>query len=258
MSYFRRKLRNAWRGAATLIAVGLAGCANSCFVFVSSNGSGGVFVKVSDPPRVCSLDPAKGAIRASVLRSPVCETCTSAAKIEHVFVTVRGVQLRPSAIDDTDSSEWLEVSPRLTVEPRQVDLIGESSPELLVESGTIPAGGYTKVRLQFLLDFAVNPGALPIQNACGKTQWNCIVMADGRVEPLRFPRDVPELLIPLNIDNEAVVVLPDSRMDLQLSLEPRWVLAFSTAEGLKPQSVLRGRALVVRQWQVGPPMPAMN
>jgi hypothetical protein len=58
---------------------------------------------------------------------------------------------------------------------------------------------------------------------------------------------VPELLIPLNIDNEAVVVLPDSRMDLQLSLEPRWVLAFSAAEGLKPQSVLRGRALVVRQ-----------
>ena len=48
-----------------------------------------------------------------------------------------------------------------------------------------------------------------------------MVMADGQVEPLRFPGAVPELLIPSpSIESDSVVVLPDSRMDLRLSLEP--------------------------------------
>ena len=36
---------------------------------------------------------------------------------------------------------------------------------------------------------------LPTVNGCGETRWNCIVMADGHVEPLRLPGDAPELLI---------------------------------------------------------------
>jgi hypothetical protein len=252
MSYFRCKLGNAWRGAATLVAVGLAGCANSCFVFVSSNGSSGVFVKVGDPPPVCSLDPAKGAIRAAVLKLPVCEACSSAAKIEHVFLTLRGIQLGPSTVD-TNSSEWLEIAPHLAAEPRQIDLMGNSAPEILVDHGMVTAESYREVRLQFVLDFPSKPEMLPIHNACGQARWNCVVMADGRAEPLRLPRDVPELLIPLSSGDEAVVVLPDSNTDLQISLEPHRVLAFSGAQGLQPQNVLAGRAHVVREWHLASP-----
>jgi hypothetical protein len=244
MSDSGRKLQNTWTAVA-LIAVGLAGCANSCFVFVSSNGSSGVFVKVGEPPPVCSLGAAQGAIRATVLKSRVCEACTPSTKMEHVFVTVRGIQLSPTTID-ANPPEWFEIAPHLAVEPKQIDLMGNAAPEILVDRAMVSALSYREVRLQFML--APDLQVLPAQNACGEGQWNCVVMADGRAEPLRLPRDVPELVMPLSIGNEAVAVLPDGRMDLQLSLESHRVLTFSSADGLKPQIVLSGRAHAVREW----------
>ena len=254
MSDLRRKLRNARTGIALLIAVGLAGCADSCFVFVSSNGSSGVFVKVGEPPPVCSLDPAKGAIRATVLKSRVCETCTSSTKVEHVFVTVRGIQLSPTT-SDANSPEWFEIAPHLAVEPKQIDLMGNAASEVLVDHAMVSALSYREVRLQFML--ATDIPVLPARDAC-EGQWNCVVMADGRVERVLLPRDLPELVMPLGIGNEAVVVLPDGKMDLQLSLELRKVFTFSSADGLKPQNVLSGRAQAVRQWHFEPQGPAMN
>lgn len=254
MSDWGRKLQNVWTVVALLIAVGLAGCANSCFVFVSSNGSSGVFVKVGEPPPVCSLDPAKGAIHATVLKSSVCEACTSSTKMEHVFVTVRGIQLSPATID-ANSPEWFEIAPHLAVEPKQIDLMGNAAPEVLVDRAMVSALSYREVRLQFVL--ARDPQLLPVQNAC-EEQWNCVVMADGRVERLRLPGDVPELVMPLSSGNESVVVLPDGQMDLQLSLESQKVLTFSSADGLKPQNVLSGHAHALRQWHFEPPGPAMN
>jgi len=244
MSDSERKLQNAWTAVVLLIALGLAGCANSCFVLVSSNGGSGVFVKVGEPPPVCSLDPAKGAIRATVLKSRVCEACTSSTKMEHVFVTIRGIQLSPTTID-ANPPEWFEIAPHLAVEPKQIDLMGNAGPEILVDRAMVGALSYREVRLQFMQ--APYLQELLGQNACGEGQWNCVVMADGHAEPLRLPGDAPELVMPLSIGNEAVAVLPDGRIDLQLSLEPRRVLTFFSADGLKPQSVLSGRAHAVRQ-----------
>jgi len=248
MRFFQSNLGNALARAATIVALGITGCSNSCFIVFSSNGSSGVVVRAGDPAPVCSLTPANGTIRAVALKSPICESCTAAAKVEHVFVTVRSIQLRPSAIVDAESSNWPEIAPYLAGEPRQLDLIGRSGPEILVEAGVVPAGSYSAVRLQFLPEPPSNSDGLPTQNACGDTRsrWNCVVTSEGRVEPLRWPGDPPELLIFPGGDSEALLVLPDSKMDLQLSLELRRVLYFSSTEGLKPQNALAGRATVVR------------
>ena len=48
-------------------------------------------------------------------------------------------------------------------------------------------------------------------------------------------------------ESESLVVLPDARMDLQLSLEPQQGSYFSSTEGWKPQNLLVGHATVVRQ-----------
>ena len=229
-------------GAAILNAAGLAGCANSCFVFVSSNGNSGVFVKVADPPPVCPLGQAKGAVRLTVVKSQFCETCTVSA-VEHAFVTVKSVQLGSNTIDDTNSSEWLEIAPHLADEPRQIDLIGEPSSEVLVESGIVPAGNYTRVRLQFVLD---SPGSLA--SACGRAQWNCVVMADGNVGPLQVRGGAPLLFIPLDTNNEGQFVLPDSKMELQIGLQSRRILTPASGGGVKIENVLEGRATAVRQW----------
>ena len=248
MWFSRCHLRSSFCCAAMLTAAGLAGCGNSCFVGFSNNGNGGVIVKAGNPGPTCSLSQAYGTMNAVALKSPVCETCAPANRVEHVFVTLRSVQLRPSASDDTSSPDWLELAPQLANRPRQIDLMGNSMPVILVQSGIVPAGSYREVRLQFFLRSPTSAEELSTENACGETRWNCIVMADGHVEPLRLLGGLPELLIPFQTtESESLVVLPDARMDLQLSLEPHQGTYFSSTEGWKPQNLLVGHATVVRQ-----------
>jgi len=230
------------------IAIGITGCGNSCFVGFSDNGNGGIIVSAGNPAPACSLSQANGKMSVVLVKSQVCENCTAAASVEHVFVTLRSIQLRHSASDDTNSSRWLELAAHLANEPRQIDLMGNSLPLVLVDSAVVPVDSYHEIRLQFSPDSPTSAEGLPAENACGETRWNCMVMANGHVEPFRFPGGVLELLIPSqSIEGDSVVVLPDSRMDLLLSLEALQGSYFSSAEGWKPQNALVGHATVVRQ-----------
>jgi hypothetical protein len=126
--------------------------------------------------------------------------------------------------------------------------MGNTMPIILAESAHVPAGSYREVRLQFFGGTPASAEELPTVNVCGEARWNCIVMADGHVEPLRFPGDAPELLIASqSIEDNSVVVLPDARVDLQLSLEPHQGSYVSSSEGWRLQSTLVGRATIVRQ-----------
>jgi hypothetical protein len=241
-------LRSRLSSAAMFTAIGLAGCGNSCFVGVSNNGNGVVIIKAGNPAPTCSLSQAQGTMSVVALKSPVCDTCMAAGRVEHVFVTLRSIRLRPSVSDDTNSSDWLELAPHLANEPRQIDLMGDSKSVILVERAIIPAGSYREVRLQFFLGPQTGGEAHPAGNACGETRWNCIIMADGHVEPLRSPGGVPQLVISSqSIESDSLVVLPDVGMELRLSLEPHQGSYFSSSEGWKLQNVLLGRATVVRQ-----------
>jgi hypothetical protein len=234
--------------AALFSAIGLAGCGNSCFVGFSNNGNGGVIVKVGNPPPPCSLSQAHATMSVAALASPVCETCATAGRVEHVFVTLRSVQLHPGAGDGTIPPDWLELAPQLGKAPRQIDLMGNSMPVILAEGAIVPAGIYREVRLQLFSGSPASSQELPAENPCGETGWNCKVTGDGHVEPLRLPGGVPELLLPsLGIDSPLLVVLPDARMELRLSLEPHPGFYFLSAEGWKPQNVLLGRATIVQQ-----------
>jgi len=248
MRFSRCHLRSTFSCAAMFTAIALTGCGDSCFVGFSNNGNGGLIVKVANPPPSCSLSQVHGAMSVVALKSSLCETCTAATRVEHVFVTLRGIQLRLGASEDARSPNWLELAPHLAKEPRQIDLMGNSMPIILAESANVPAGSYREVRLQFFDGSPASAEELPAVNACGETRWNCIVMADGHVERLRLPGDAPELLIPSqSIDDDSVVVLPDARVDLQLSLEPHQGYYISSSEGWRLQSTLVGRATVVRQ-----------
>jgi hypothetical protein len=223
--------------------VGLAGCANTCFIGVVNNGSGSLGVAAGNPPPVCS---AQATMRVNAVKSPACEACTAAARTEHVFVTLRGIQLRANAPEERDKAGWLEIATELAGEPRQVDLVGGSLPELLVKNSVVPAGGYREVRLQFLSDPPASVAKLPVENACGEKQWNCVVMGDGSTKVLSWTGDEPELRMKIQSgESELLVVLPDGVFDLQLRLETAQVPNFSTTEGWKLVSVLVGRASVI-------------
>jgi hypothetical protein len=187
-------------------------------------------------------------MRVNAMKSPACEACTAAARTDHVFVTLRGIELRANSPEDHDGTEWLEIAPELADEPRQIDLVGGSLLELLVKNSVIPAGGYREVRLQFLSDSPANAVKLPVENACGEKQWNCAVMGDGSTKALSWARDQPELRMRIqNGVSDLLMVLPDGVFDLQLRLETEQMPSFSTTEGWRLASVLVGRASVTSE-----------
>lgn len=246
MRFASASLRNPFRCGVILAAIGFAGCSNSCFAVLLNNGKGGVVVTAGNPPPPCALPPAKATINAVALKSPVCETCTADARLEHVFVTIESVELRPTVTDDT-SNDWLEIAPALAKEPRPIDLMG-NSPETLLENVSIPAEPYREIRLRFCSDSGRNQEC-QADTPCPETLRNCVMMADGRISPIRWPRGTPELVIAIRtLEGDSLAVWPDSIIDLRLSLEVQQAFSVSRIQGLTLENALVGRATAVPRW----------
>ena len=242
----RASLRNLFRCGAIIAATGFAGCGNTCFVGSFNNGQGGVIVQTGNPPPPCSLPQPRAAITAIAQKSAVCETCTADARVDHVFVTMQGIELRPTVTDDTNK-DWLDIDPALAGKPRPIDLVGDSL-ETLVENANIPAEAYREVRLRFCFDSSSHQQC-HANTPCGETLRNCVVMADGRIEPLRWPGGTPELVIAIRtLEGDSLAVLPDSFIDLRLSLEVQQAFSVSSIQGLRLENVLVGRATAVPRW----------
>src|SRR5262249_12051670 len=82
---------------------------------------------------------------------------------------------------------------------------------------------------------------------CGETYHNCMVMADGRIDPLGWSADPDVLIAADTAPNGALLVPPGAKTDLLLSLELSQMLYSSGAEPLKPRIVLAGRAAAGRR-----------
>lgn len=214
-----------------LSATALNACGNSCFLGFVNNGNGGAIIKTGNPSSSCTLPQTTGMMSVVAVKQSVCDSCSAAARPLHTFVTLHGVQLRTNANADSNSSGWLEIAPQLAAEPRQIDLIGGSGPEILVEAATIPAGVYRQIRLLFLPDSS--PDA----------RHSFVVSADSQVDSLVWPALAPELLIgPESIEGGSLVLLPDAKTALWLSFESRRALYSSGAEPPRLRTFLAARA----------------
>ena len=245
----RWKLTSAALPYAVLFAVfGLVGCADSCFVGAFNNGNGGVIVKAGNPPPACLQPSTNGAIRGSW---PEIDGMQDLYAIRPNRACVCHATRDSTSVSQRGGGEWRDLARnRSTAKKptRQIDLIGELIPDTLLETETVPADSYTEVRLQFVPDSDGNAREPITENACGQTGWNCLVRGDGHVELLHWPNAAPELVVPVeNADGDSFVMLPGSRMDLRLSLQPRPMFYLSDNEGLSTQNVLVGRVSVARQ-----------
>lgn len=226
-----------------LFAAALTGCGNSCFAGFSNNGTGVIIIKAGNPPPACSLTQGNGTMQVVAVKSAVCASCPATTRMQHVFVTLQGIQLHSSAVANTNSPDWLEIAPQLANEPRQIDLMGSPVPETLVERAAIPAGTYHQVRLLFLRDSGGYAGKLSRESACGEARNNCVVLADGRVQPLGWPAEVSAVLVTSeNINGSSLEVVPGGRTDLLLSFQPHQMFYSSTAEPLGLRTFLVGHA----------------
>jgi hypothetical protein len=190
-----------------------------------------------------------GMMNVAVAKSQMCETCTAAGQAEHIFATLKSVQLHSVFPESPSNPEWLELAPQLLREPRQIDLFDDATPEILVQSASVPAGTYTELLLQFLPDedAAASPDTLPGESSCAEAHRNCMLMADGRVEQLHFTNNSPQLRLPLQYNgSSALVVLPGATVRLRLTLQPQQISAASASHGWQIHYVLVGSATASR------------
>jgi hypothetical protein len=208
----------------------LAACGNSCYAGFSNNGTG--FIIASNNSGSCSLANGMGKMGATMEKTVPCATCTAAARVEHAFVTVRGISIRAA------SGEWLELAPDLATMPRQMDLVGNNAPEVLADGAALAAGSYTEARVEF-----ANNAANIQTNRCGAAARNCLQFGDGRLEPLRFADGPAAVTVPLA--NDAVMVVPGGRVNINVKLQTHPVLRASEI-GITTENVLAGTATVTR------------
>ena len=246
--------RNCWHlpsRAALLFAVGLIGCNNTCFTFSSNPPSGAIGIKASDLKPPCTLTRVNGATRLKMQTVPQCSSCPESFRIEHIFVTIRSIEAHSNSIAGDDSLDWQELAPQLAMEPLQVDLVrgrtDQRTMELLGESVALPAGAYHQVRVRFVPNPLGTNDRLLERNACGSAGFNCVVMADGTVQPFQFDTTSPELRITSDkIEGGSLLIFPDTDNDLLIELRPVWKWFSSANQGLRLLPALTGSAKVDR------------
>jgi hypothetical protein len=88
---------------------------------------------------------------------------------------------------------------------------------------------------------------LPERNACGSVEFNCVVLADGRIQPLLLDPGSPELHItPDRIEGGSLLIPSETETDLRIELKPVWALFSSANEGVRLLPTLAGSAKVGR------------
>jgi len=247
--------RNCWNlpfPAGLLFVVWLTGCNNTCFTFTSNPPTGTVVIKASDPSPTCTLTKAHGAVRFEMETEPTCSSCAGLGHVQHIFVSIRGIEVHPNTASDDDSPDWQELlHPDFLKHPLQVDLVrgtaDRGAREPLGEIVAIPAGIYRQVRLRFVPNQPATDDRLPEKNACGSVEFNCVVTADGRIQPLQLDGGSPEVRITSDrIEGASLLIPPDTETDLVIELKLVWAWFSSADQGVRLLPVLNGSAKVGR------------
>lgn len=130
----------------------LPGCSSS-----GKSASAGAFVnvRVSDPATCSGPQGAFG----------------------HIYVTITDVQIHPSASAGNNDSGWIDLTPSLSQNPAQVDLLGQANNQcFLATLGATMAlqpGSYQQIRIMLASDnFVV------ANNLCGSTA-NCVMLSSS-------------------------------------------------------------------------------
>jgi uncharacterized lipoprotein YajG len=208
--------------ATLFLSLALIGCdTNSCILIVSDPGSGGGTISGNGPN--CSLGTTTVSLRiASSLAPPA---AAGQPRIQHVFVTLRGIDANPSATADDNSPDWQELAPNLSKEPIQLDLLARSDDSCEVNISarvSVPADAYRQLRLRLSSNQPDTTDPLLGQNSCGSAAFNCIVTSDGNIKPLVLDRDLSQIQISSQqITTGSFRISPESPLNLKIEFNPQ-------------------------------------
>jgi hypothetical protein len=95
---------------ALLLAVWFTGRDNTCFIFASNPPTGTINIEAGDPQPTCMPTTANGIVRVLTHAVSTCSSCSASSRIAHIFVSVRGIEVHPSAIADDAAPGWQELN----------------------------------------------------------------------------------------------------------------------------------------------------
>jgi hypothetical protein len=102
----------------------------------------------------------------------------------HVYVTITDVSASTNANAAVNDSSFVDLTPGLSSQPKQVDLLGQANNQCFLatlgSTTELQAGSYQQIRIKLAPDSAA---ASVSNNACGGFA-NCVVLADGSVHDL--------------------------------------------------------------------------
>ena len=235
--------------AVLLLCLAASGCHNTCVSgFWNQSGSG---VSISNTS--CTLSTAKGAVVLQ-MASPTVDTTPRvsappsnsppvSAAVQHIFVTLVGVEAHSSAPADSESSGWQELVSGLAEHPVQLDLLGVAEGSRFATPLTadefplsilspvptsVRADEYRQLRIRFAGNQLAPDEPIPEANACGDAGWQCIVLAGGVVRPLIIEGAAPEFRITSeHIAGGSFRVLPGAITHLSIEIDSPSSVAFA-------------------------------
>src|SRR5580704_256426 len=215
-----------------LFCLSLLGCNNNCFVFVSNPGGS---ISTSTPS--CQLNAATGTVSLRVTASPTASAEPGPTSIQHIFLTLRGIEALPSAIAADDSPEWRELAPKLATQPEQLDLLAhsiDSCERSAFDDVAVPADAYRQIRLRLSPNQPATNESVPEENACGSVGFNCVVTANGEIRPLVVDNSPSEFQISSgHISGGFFQVVPNAAINLKIEFNPQSSLFFTAQEAVR-------------------------
>ena len=246
--------RNCWNlrfPVALLFVFALTGC-NTCVTFISNPPTGTLGIVASDPRPACNLPKMNAAVRPHLAAEPICSSCVGSGQVQHIFISIRGMELNSSATARDDSPDWKELlHPELGQKPLQIDLL-ESKADQAVQApfgktALVPAGIYRQLRLRLVPNQPAEEDRLPEKNACGSGTFNCIVMTDGSIQPLLPDEGLSELRITSDkMEGASLPFLPDTDTDLIFEWKLVWQWSSSADKGVRLLPTLASSAKLLR------------
>lgn len=219
--------------ALLLCSLSLVGCNNSCAVFISDPGGGGG--TLSGSLNSCPMNQAKGGVRLRIVSSVAPSNGGESTRVEHIFVTLRGIEANPRPTAADDSPDWQELAPKLANHPAQIDLLapsGDSPAPDAFDDASVPADAYRQIRLRLTPNQPDGPDSALQANACGNVGFHCIVTSDGAIRPLALNNGSSEIRISSQqIAGGFVRVLPETTTALRIEFNPQ-LSVFTRTGGL--------------------------
>ena len=216
-----------------LVSLGLIGCDNSCVVIVSNPGGGIISGGTSN----CSLNLGKGNVRPQITSSLTRPAGNERASMQHIFVTIQGIEANPNATADEKSPDWQELAPKLATRPMQMDLLassGNSGRQDTLEDVAIPADAYRQVRLRLAPNQPSIGDSVLQENSCGSLGFNCLMTSDGGVRPLVLDSGLSQIQVSSeHITGGFFRILPETTVKLKLEFNPQSSLFINTDEAVR-------------------------